>query len=176
MEQSEIIFVQSFSVTFGTMQFQLPLSVFELWFSELLVSMVTDFCFTCRSSWQWVLEPACPDWKQHHWDQVGVPSLLSSSSPSSLSPLLFLFSSPSFPPSFSSPSHIQHNSHSNRKRPSTWIWICWHADSCQEGARLVDIMMAPYYFLAVFYPYPFCSLGRKLGVKLVMFCFVCLFV
>ena len=106
---------------------------------------------------------------------------------SSLPPLLFLsffFISSSlsllFPlipsPSFSSPSHIQHNSHSNRKRPSTWIWICWHANSCQEGARLVDIIMAPYYFLSVFYPYPFCSLGRRLGVKLVLFCFVCLFV
>ena len=175
MEQSEIIFVQSFSVTFGTMQFQLPLSVFELQFSKLLVSMVTDFCFTCRSSWQWVLEPACPDWKQHHWDQVGVPSLLSSSSPSFY--LLFSFSSLPLLPSlsFSLPSHIQHNSHSNRKRPSTWIWICWHANSCQEGARLVDIMMAPNYFLAVFYPYPFCSLGRRLGVKLVLF-LLCVFV
>ena len=75
--------------------------------------MVTDCfimsCFTCRSSWQWVLEPACPDWKQHHWDQVGVPSLLSSFLSflllflllSFLSPLSF---SPSLPPlSFSSP-------------------------------------------------------------------------
>ena len=85
----------------------------------------------------------------------------SSSSPSSSSPLLslplsllslplslLLFSSSSpfsphpliYSPSFSSPSHTQHNSHSDRKRPPTWIWICWPANSCQEGARLVNTM------------------------------------
>ena len=170
--------MQSFSATcrhlVRTRQFQIPLSV--LFFVDF-PSPVVGFhgyrlfyytsCFTCRSSWQWVLEPACPDWKQHHWDQVGVPSLLSSFlsfllllisfslllsfSPSSPPLLLpFFFYPLIFSPFFSSLSHTQHNSHSNRKRPSTWIWICWHANSRQKRARSVDIITVLYYFLAVF--------------------------
>ena len=78
--------------------------VFKLF---LLVSMVTGiFYFAYRPSWQWVLEPACPDWKQHYWDQVRLFSLLSSSFCLSLPLsrlLFFLFSllilSPPLPPS-----------------------------------------------------------------------------
>ena len=78
--------------------------VFKLF---LLVSMVTGiFYFAYRPSWQWVLEPTCPDWKQHYRDQVRLFSLLSSSFSLSLPLsrlLFFLFSllilSPPLPPS-----------------------------------------------------------------------------